>query len=76
MRRPSRGGHEVSIHVGLIDGDFPVNAAGERDLRSTRRIGSALPFPQHSGRRQQLQSVANRGDRLASIVERADDVKH
>ena len=73
MCRPGRGGHQVPIHVGLVDTDVHELPAGARHVRPHGRVRrTALPL-ENACRRQELGAVADGGERLVRLGEVADD---
>lgn len=73
MGRPGRGGHEVPVHLGLVEIDLHICGSGIDDIRGNGRVAGADFALQHARRREELRSVTNRGDWFACLGKMADD---
>jgi len=75
MRRPGRGGHQVAIHVGLINADVHVLPARARHVRPHGRVRrTALPL-ENTCRRQDLRAMTYGCEGLVRLGEVADDLQ-
>ena len=64
MGRPGRCGDYVSIDVGLIHGNIPIFTARPTDFGTNRRVGAYISSLHNSRCRQDLSTMANRGNGL------------
>src|SRR5438132_1550384 len=75
VRGPGGGRHQVSVDVRLINADLDVISAGQPDFRTARRVCRAAPARQDPRRGQNLQAVADGGDRFSRGVELPNDIE-
>src|ERR1039458_1576531 len=73
VRGPRRAGDVVAVGKGIFERQADEGAAGERHLRSARRVRADLAALEHAGGSENLRGVADGGDGLARRIEVPDD---
>src|ERR1035437_6119861 len=73
VRGPRRAGDVVAVGKGIFERQADEGAAGERHLRSARRVRADLAALEHAGGSENLRCVADGGDGLARRIEVPDD---
>src|SRR5471032_2376049 len=75
VRRPRGCSHQIALNVAVGHRDIDERTARQSHFRPARRVSAALTTFQDTGSGQQLRPVAHRGDRLAGLVERLDQLQ-
>src|SRR5690606_40454516 len=76
MRRPRGCTYEITFGVCLIHREVYVLSPREFHFWRAGWVCTAGTALQHARRGEQLRAMANRGDRLASLIERSHQCQH